>query len=199
MSKLSLFYPVKPLHINQPFGANPDYYAKFHDSLGNPEKGHMGIDFMAIHGQPVYAAIDGMATYTTDAHGGEGCIVHTDRMYDYSGGTCWFNIVNWHLIGDTDSRYPKPFISKQVKAGDLIGYADNTGAPFESAGDHLHFGLVPVDLNGKAFFPANGFGGNIDALPYFNGYFATDAQTVFTKLRLMISLLTGYLSSASKT
>lgn len=32
--KLQLTYPVKPLHLNQGFGANTDYYYKFHDLLG---------------------------------------------------------------------------------------------------------------------------------------------------------------------
>lgn len=174
--KLSLYYPIKPLHINQPFGANPDYYARFKDASGNPEKGHMGIDFMAVHGQPVYAPIDGIALFIKDEHGGEGIHIITDPL-DYSGGTCWFDVILWHLIGDTDPTKPMPIKDgDRVSAGDLIGYADNTGAPFESSGDHLHLGLLPVDSNRRPIAPNNGFGGCLDPQPYLNGLFAVDIQ-----------------------
>ena len=165
--KLQLYYPVNPLHINQPFGANPDYYQKFHDQFGNPYKGHDGVDFMAVHGQGVYAPMDGWATYSIDGHGGYGVTITSITPLDYAGGTCWFSCLLWHLVGDTDLKYPKPFQSQLVKTGDLIGYANNTGAPYESSGDHLHFGLKPVDKNMKLIFPANGYNGGIDPTPYF--------------------------------
>ncbi len=199
--KLELWYPVKPLHINRPFGDNPlnpdgtPYYAKFHDQFGNPYKGHDGTDFMATHGQNVYASMAGLATYQTDARGGEGVYITSTEALDYAGGTCWFQAVHFHLIGDTDPLYPKPFQGTiSVQPGELIGYADNTGAPYESNGDHLHFGLKPVDKNGKAVLPANGFNGNIDAAPYFNGYFAQDANKVLDILGKIISLLKDYLT-----
>lgn len=191
MSKLSLFYPAKPLHINQGFGSNPDYYSKFHDVFGKPYKGHDGIDFMAVHGQPVYAPLDGLATYSTDAHGGEGVTISTEEAMEYQGGKCWFQVLHWHLIGDTDPKFPKPFNgTKRVKSGDLIGYANNTGAPFESSGDHLHFGLTPTDQNFKALAPANGFNGRIDPTPYFNTYFAENATVVMKIYLQILSLLT---------
>jgi hypothetical protein len=46
-----LFYPVSPIKIIEAFGADPAYYAKFLDQNGNPEKGRMGIDLQAAHGQ----------------------------------------------------------------------------------------------------------------------------------------------------
>lgn len=188
MPKLELFRPVDPYHLNQAFGANPEYYARFKDALGNPEKGHMGMDLMAMHGQSVYATVDGMATYTTDSHGGEGVYIFTDLL-EYANGTCNFNVINWHMIGDTDPQYPKPFSAKQVKAGDLIGYADNTGAPFESSGDHLHLGLQPVDPKGRSLFVDNGFGGCIDPAPYLNQYYAKNAQAVLLNLQTQLSTL----------
>jgi murein DD-endopeptidase MepM/ murein hydrolase activator NlpD len=175
--KLVLAYPVKPLHINQPFGANPAYYARFHDIYGKPEHGHMGIDFQAYHGQPVYAACDGMAFYSVDEHGGDGITIQT-APFDYQGGSARFNIINWHLCSANDPKF-KPLTPTDgklypVKRGQLIGYADNTGAPFESSGDHLHFGLVPLAGNGNAINAANGFNGCINPVPYFDGSFAAD-------------------------
>ncbi len=193
MPKLSLFYPVSPFHLNQGFGANPEYYARFHDQLGNPEKGHNGNDIMAYHGQPVYAATDGMAMFARDEHGGEGIYITTKDTYDYKGSQVRFRIINWHLIGDTDRKFPSPIpltgSEYTVKAGDLIGYANNTGAPFESSGDHLHVGLIPLTANGNALEPSNGFNGCIDARPYFNGNFAKDADTVNANLAAQVGIL----------
>lgn len=191
MSKFSLFQPVVPVHLNQGFGENAEYYAKFHDAYGNPYQGHDGLDYMAYHGQPVYSPIDGVASYSTDDRGGQGVTIFTDA-YEYSGGTCWFSILHWHLIGDTDPQFPAPIplngVRTSVKAGDLIGYANNTGAPYESSGDHLHLGVTPVDIKGKTLFPKNGFSGRIDPIYYMNGYAAKDAQKVLGNLTDQVSL-----------
>lgn len=165
--KLQLSYAVSPVSINQPFGANPDYYARFHDSAGNPEKGHMGVDFMAAHATPLYAPCDGTARYASDDHGGEGIYLNTT-----DGEGNWYNVILWHLCGKNDAQYhpriPLDGSGVQVTRGQLIGYTDNTGAPFESSGDHLHFGLVPVNQqNTQTLSPNNGFNGCIDPMPFF--------------------------------
>lgn len=164
---MKLVYPVTPVHINQGFGSNPQYYAKFLDANGNPQKGHMGIDFQAVHGQPVYAAHDGFAFYVgPDSHGGDGVYI---RFEDEGTKGTYYTIINWHLCPHGDPQFsPKVGIpGRDVKQGELIGYADNTGAPFESSGDHLHFGLAPCDVNGKFLQPDNGYGGCVDAMPFF--------------------------------
>src|SRR4051794_16222251 len=74
MPRLRLYYPLHPLdlispRVNQSFGADPNYYAKFHDELGKPLKGHDGIDFYAPHGTPIRAAHDGIIHFEHDAHG----------------------------------------------------------------------------------------------------------------------------------
>lgn len=162
---MKLAYPLHPQNpgyppfITQAFGVNPAYYAKF------GTKGHMGVDFMAPHGTPVYAAHDGFAFYVgPDAHGGDGVYI---RFQDEE--LKWWTIINWHLIAKTDRIYAPLVDSKgrQVKQGDLIGFADNTGAPFESTGDHLHFGLAPCDKDGTFVELGNGYGGCVDPKPYF--------------------------------
>jgi murein DD-endopeptidase MepM/ murein hydrolase activator NlpD len=165
---MKLAHAVVPVSINQAFGANPAYYAKFLDANGNPEKGHMGVDFMAGHGQPVYAPHDGFAFYVTDAHGGDGVYL---RFEDEDVSGKWWTVILWHLCAKGDPQYAPRVdtIGRQVKKGDLLGFADNTGAPFESSGDHLHFGLVPCDQYGTFLYPGNGFGGCVNPLPYFDG------------------------------
>lgn len=199
---LRLYYPVRPFHVNQAFGANPDYYAKFLDAFGNPEKGHMGVDLMAAHGQPVYAAHDGMARYVgPDSHGGDGVYIRTTDTYDSNTGTSWYTSIYWHLIAMTDPQLhpqvPANGNEVAVKAGELIGYADNTGAPFESSGDHLHFGLFPCDSNGNPVFPANGYGGCIDPTPFFTGIYADSVAALIDKYTSLVSILKALVGALS--
>src|ERR1017187_8512770 len=102
--KLELWYGVKPMSVNQPFGANPTYYAKFLDRFGNPEKGHMGVDFFAPHATPLFAPCGGTAWYEEDSHGGAGIYIRTGPC-DYSGGQAWFNVILWHLCTKDDPQY----------------------------------------------------------------------------------------------
>ncbi len=192
MDELRLYSPIKPFAINQVFGANPDYYARFKDRFGNPEKGHMGVDLRAPHGTPVYASVDGLVHYEKDAHGGEGMVIHTSK-YNYKGLVATFNVIHFHLIGGSDPAYPSPIPldgkEYPVKAGDLIGYTDNTGAPFESSGDHLHIGLVPFDEQGNTIDPGNGFNGCIDPTSYFTGFYAQDIDVVISTLKALVEAL----------
>jgi murein DD-endopeptidase MepM/ murein hydrolase activator NlpD len=191
--KLPLYYPVKPLGINQGFGQNPDYYAKFKDAFGNPLKGHDGIDFHAPHGTPVHAAHDGIAQYQVDAHGGDGFVIRGQQEFDYNGGQAFFSSMYWHLCAADDPQFapvlPTDGTQVSVKAGDLIGYADNTGAPYESSGDHLHFGLFPIDAQGNLIEAKNGFNGRIDPTPYFNGFFAQDIPQVVSLFEQLVPKL----------
>lgn len=174
-----LYYPIKPAHINQLFGANVPYYQS---TFG--QNGHPGIDFMATTGQPVYAAHDGNAIYLKDKFGGEG-------IWNYSSDGSFVTIY-WHLIGDTDAVYrtPIPFDQQRhpVKAGDLIGYADNTGAPYESNGTHLHFGYARLFY--EALNPYVGIGGCIDPEPYLNGIYAQDIAKLNTLQSTLVGVLT---------
>lgn len=173
MAKFDLAYPVSPIHLNQAFGANPAHYAKFLDDNGNPQKGHMGLDLQAYTGQPVYAAHDGFAfNVGPDDHGGEGVYVRTTQPDDARN---YHTTIYWHLLPRNNAQFPCPIQgSKVVKRGDQIGWADNSGAPFESSGTHLHLGLAVCDVNGNFKNRLNGFNGCIDAQPFFNGTYATD-------------------------
>src|SRR5947209_2518482 len=97
---LELNYPVSPVNILQPFGANPAYYARFLDVYGVPEKGHMGIDLRASHGQPVYAPCDGDAFYTKDAHGGDGIYIRVPN-----NAAPEYDVILWHLCSKDDPQF----------------------------------------------------------------------------------------------
>lgn len=201
MAELRLYYPVRPFSINQVFGANSDYYAKFHDSFGNPLKGHNGLDLRAPHGTRVYAPCDGLIHYEKDDHGGEGMVIRTGG-YAYKDATATFNVINWHLCGDTDPQYPSPIAldgnSYLVKAGDFIGNADNTGAPYESSGDHLHVGIIPFDDTGKIIDQGNGFDGRIDPTTFFTGIYAQDVTGLISYYTSLVGLLQKIISLLKK-
>jgi murein DD-endopeptidase MepM/ murein hydrolase activator NlpD len=175
--KPSLYFPVKPSFVNQTFGANKDYYLSH---LGT--NGHMGIDFAAGHGQPVYASHDGQAVFVRDDHGGEG-------IHLYGRG---YKTIYWHLIGNTDKNYPPQIPTDgswhTVKAGDIVGYANNTGAPYESSGDHLHFGLYMLDATENIANPSNRFNGAVDPAPFLNGLYAQDIPSL---IKIYTALLTA--------
>lgn len=188
--KPHLAYPVSPISVNQPFGASVAYYEK---NFG--QKGHPGIDFQASHGEPVYAAHDGEVIAIKDAHGGEG-------LWNYAPG---FITISWHLIGDTDPNYlpPIPFsttgIRTPVKKGDLIGYADNTGAPYESSGDHLHFGLMLTNAEGIVLNQDNGTQGCIDPKPYLDSEITHDPAALAAQDTAQLAHEAANINPASPT
>lgn len=188
-----LYNPTASNVINQGFGANPDYYAKFLDTNGNPEKGHNGIDFFASHATPLYAICDGQAFYASDAHGGDGIYIFTTAP----DGSKYY-VINWHLCSKDDPLYaptiPTDGTWIQVKAGQLIGYTDNSGAPYESSGDHLHLGLMPLNAMGQTANPGNGYGGCIDPTPYFNGIYAGNTPQLIQKYSMLVGVLQSLLA-----
>lgn len=190
--KFTLFYPVKPFFVTQQFGVNGAYY----QSHGINIQGHNGLDLRAAHGQPVYAAHDGIAYFQNDDSGGEGVILITNDTYDYKGKKVYFKSIYWHLADyGKELKLKSPVLDYQqkhhakpmpIKRGDIVGYADNTGL---STGDHLHFGLKPivpgishpeldaVDIvNWANVEQPNGYLGAIDATPYFTGNYAQDKE-----------------------
>lgn len=185
--KLQLYYPVKPIFVTQKFGetANLAYY----QANGVNFAGHNGIDFMAKHGQPIYATHDGTAYYEIDQDQGHGVVLITNQQFDYLDGQAFYKSIYWHMCDSTkEPQFKSPVEGTgnsglKISAGDLLGYADTTGL---SMGDHLHFGLKPVANNEPAYTWSNieqnnGYQGAIDPSPYFNGLYACDIKSpVFT-------------------
>lgn len=166
-----LYYPVRnPINQTNLFGANAAQYKP----LG--QAGHPGNDFEAPSYTPIYAPCDGGARYIKDSLGGDGLWIY----YTSPDGK-FYNVILWHMPVATDTEHwilPTTGISVPVKAGQLIGYTDNSGFPAESTGPHLHLGLMPCDIHGNPLEPNNGYLGCIDPAPFFNGQLAQDISLI---------------------
>ena len=177
MAKFELWYPVKKsIKVHQKFGENLIPMYKEMGMLG-----HNGWDIQAKDGDPIFAAHDGIVTFTgEDGSGGLGVVIRTTQKFDYTkeGETkqVYFKSIYWHLAKGSFKVKP----GDSVKAGDLIALADNTG---KSTGSHLHFGIKPV-IQGEADWQwfnleqDNGFLGSVDPELHFNSYYAEDAIVV---------------------
>lgn len=186
------YYPVKPFKLNQGFGENPAYYSKF------GWKGHNGLDMYAPHATPLYAPCDGDAFYATDAHGGAGIYIRWPNNVAPQ-----YQIILWHLCTKDDPVYhptiPTNGSVVSVKAGALIGYTDNSGAPYESSGDHLHFGLMPckknTDFSVVATNPDNGYGGCVPPDVFFNGMYAQDIDAIDAAIKASEQVISAVVAS----
>lgn len=198
MARLTLYYPVKPFHVNQHFGnegpcvidfglptqniyspfISPDgvtrCYAggdKLYPHFGMT--GHSGTDLMAGV-QAVYAAHDGVVVEKQSVPArGLGLGILTNEPVDLDDhGTHFIKIRYWHLQSFTVE------VGDSVKAGQQIGISDNTGY---SSGNHLHFEGQPMDKDagGHPVLALTDSGKSvianaIDIEPYLNGQYAQD-------------------------
>jgi len=181
---LQLARPVFPFSITQHFGDNltcvdvatrtkclprlpsgtcPPGYESLYTSLGL--KGHNGVDLLATHKQPVLAATEGRVhKLVSENQRGIGVEIVSKCRYQLEGLNRRYRVKTryWHL----DSYAVRK--GRRIKAGEIIGYADNTGL---SSGTHLHFELKPVrrrfPRGFKNVFQENGYFGAIDPEPYF--------------------------------
>lgn len=143
-----LAWPTQYRHVTQRFGNNPAYYAKF----GLP--GHEGIDIRAPHGSNVYAVWPGEvyeAIAEDDGHN------YGFRVRIRTGP---YRVIYAHLAGTAVQ------VGDTVRAGQIIGWADNTGNSF---GDHLHL-TVKHDEAGHGGPMYQGYPYEIiDPTPYLPG------------------------------
>ncbi len=178
--KFTLAYPVKPLIITQKFGeiANLDYYK----TNGINFTGHNGVDLRAVDHQIIYAPHDGTAYWEKDDKGGCGVVLVTDNLFDYKDTQAFYKTVLWHAVEDQTllKKLPLGIVMNgiqgyQVKTGDPILYADNTGL---STATHVHWGLKPMygrsPFDGLNIEASGGYFGAIDPIPYCDGVFAED-------------------------
>jgi murein DD-endopeptidase MepM/ murein hydrolase activator NlpD len=127
--------------ISQPFGVNPDRYARFGMA------GHNGVDYAIPEGTNIRAVDDGEiveAGFDADGYGRYQKMRHT-----------WGESLYAHLSLYLHGK------GARVKAGEPIALSGNTG---NSTGPHLHFGMrVNPYTRG---WPFDGY---TDPLPYLSG------------------------------
>lgn len=183
---MKLIYPVDEPLITQGFGQNPQLYA---DPKYGGIKGHNGIDFLTTHGQKVFATHDGFAEYQVDNSGGHGVVI-TARDGEYK-------TIYWHFCNpEKEPKFTSPIYGtyKEVETGDLIGYADNTGA---STGDHLHFGLK-LCKNGETINKDNGYLGAVDPMLYFDNFTPTHVSLMKQQITLLQKLVNMLINLKTK-
>ena len=118
--------------ITQWFGANPDQYEGF----GLP--GHEGVDLRAAHGAPILCVADGVVKVINESRrsareGGHNYGVHV-RVEHRDGYETIYAHFDRHIVQ----------VGQQVRAGERLGFADNTG---NSSGSHLHLTLKKRGAN----------------------------------------------------
>lgn len=172
MKKFSFQNPrLLPLFITQGFGENVEYYKQI--GLKN---GHNGIDLVANDGDLIIAAHDGIVTFAgEDGSAGLGVVIRTNEQFlDINGRPSFWKSIYWHLQTGSICVHA----SQQVRRGEIIGRADNTGF---STGSHLHFSIKPVQ-QGEADWKwdnveqGNGYNGAVDPMPYYVHRFDTDMK-----------------------
>ncbi|MEZ4645683.1 MAG: peptidoglycan DD-metalloendopeptidase family protein [Chloroflexota bacterium] len=160
-------WPTEFRRITQHFGVNPQNYAQF----GLP--GHEGVDIMAPMNAKVFAVAPGRvrSVQTDPSKHPYGIHVRIDHRDGYQTIYAHFK----------EARVQD---GQEVKAGDLIGLADNTGNSF---GSHLHISLkkdgAQVGNWPPGFIDPTPFllplmGWQRPAGPYTNGWAYTDAIMV---------------------
>ncbi len=93
------------------------------DPIYKDRRAHMGMDFTAPHGTPIYATADGVVTdagFNTGGHGNRVIINHGNSYETLYG----------HMYRI------KARVGQRVKRGEVIGYVGNTG---KSSGPHCHY------------------------------------------------------------
>lgn len=147
---LKLSKPLEFCQLTQPFGVN---YVNFYTKLGL--KGHNGLDFVARNNKNVYATHKGRVKIA----GGDTTYGIEVRLVGHDEELGFYETIYCHL------KEVKVKVGEEISAGTLIGISDNTGQ--YTTGDHLHFGLRPLDDKEFPRDTGNGYYGWINPEPYF--------------------------------
>lgn len=121
-----------PGAVNQAFGINPQYYAKF----GIPA--HEGIDMKAPTKSPIRAVWNGTVT-RVGVHPAYGNHVRIFHRIKVKGILTEYETIYAHFLQPAQVA-----VGDKVIRGFQIGIADSTG---NSTGSHLHFGMKQFNGN----------------------------------------------------
>ena len=141
-----------PGEVTQSFGNDPAYYGQF-DCGGEALPGHEGLDLRAFIGTEIYCCYDGVITRVEHIESSGGAYGIQVRVSHDIGGV-EYKTTYAHLQAAFDWE-----VEDEVKRGEVLGLADNTGNSF---GSHLHLTLKRMANN------ANGWPCNIiNPTPFF--------------------------------
>ena len=169
---MKIYSPKKNVIISQGYGIEGTKLnmLAFYKSIGL--KAHNGVDFLLFHGNPVYYIASNRGTVhkiCNDPRFGVGITIVDEDNFRHRF---------WHGVQGSI----KVQVGQIVESGDLLMYADNTGA---STGDHLHYDLAEVDNNWNVLNGNNGYFGCIDPNPHFVNIFVKD---YIASLKVQVSL-----------
>ncbi|OGG37642.1 hypothetical protein A2110_00700 [Candidatus Jorgensenbacteria bacterium GWA1_54_12] len=127
-------FAVKDSCITQEYGRT-DFAAQAYKT-----KFHGGLDFRAREGEPIYAALDGTVAVVDNNDRG------VARWNKYQYGK-YVIIEHDNNLSTLYAHLSRQAVGEgqEVKTGDLVGYAGNTGYSF---GAHLHFGVYLTPVRG---------------------------------------------------
>jgi murein DD-endopeptidase MepM/ murein hydrolase activator NlpD len=108
------------------------------DPIYKTRKSHMGLDFAAPSGTPIYATADGIVKFSGFSPNGYGNHVVINHGFGYE-------TLYGHMVRVSATQ------GQQVKRGQVIGYVGSTG---KSTGPHLHY---EVHKSGVQVDPINYF------------------------------------------
>lgn len=175
MAKLELYYPAKPYVETQAWGIYNPAYLQFGFSK------HNGRDFLLGTNKSLYAPCDSVVLGTGYVEKGAGNYIslRTAGKVSFNDmADSYVTLVFMHM----ESISVKA--GQTLKAGDFLGIADNTGF---STGPHTHLACYRSDELGNKL-DKNEANGTFDHYPYFNRYYAQDAQKVVLILKKIIEL-----------
>lgn len=149
---------IQPLASKDLKRLSSKFGARIHP-IDKKKRKHLGIDFSAKLGAPVYATADGIISKTEVKLTGYGKQIEIDHGFGYRTRYA-------HMHGFAVKK------GRTVKRGDLIGYVGNTGL---STGAHLHY---EVFHNGRQVDPLRYFFNDITAAEYKRILEAASAKNV---------------------
>jgi murein DD-endopeptidase MepM/ murein hydrolase activator NlpD len=117
-------------------------YGWRNDPFTKARKRHLGMDFTAPRGTPVYATGDGVVVRADQSAAGYGKHIRIDHGFGYT--TLYAHLSKYNVNKN-----------QKVKRGDLIGFVGNTG---RSQAPHLHY---EVFKNEAQVNPINYYYGNL--------------------------------------
>lgn len=189
MSRLELFYPVKPHKVNQVWGVRSDLYHQFGFLR------HSGIDLALAEGQLIRSPFDCTVVKIGFEAGGSGnyiCLVSDDE-YDWDDGRkTYVEAVFMHL------RSTIAKVGDNLKAGDRVARGGSTGLV---TGPHTHMACKRFGIESGVYVDvdSNDALNTFDQSAYFNGIYASRRQAMCFGLAGLIQSLTKLRDSLLST